>query len=367
MKLQQRALETKVSFLLWLALVATQLLGVCSKAAVNVDIANATGVAKAKRFLRTAGTSGRHKSGRIAFAGAAKNSTRPQRIAGTPGIHESGLASAAVKLRKYRRNAVTSGSHKPGRTDLVRASEKLMKFRRRNIAATSASHKSGRIALASASTNSTRFRKIAGTSGSHKSSRSGLATATKLFKSRRLADTESGRIDLTEFDTHPSRPERIEVIQVPSEAMQRILMQSDNPVLMQRSSAKFRRASEPVNVEETMPLMFGIPKMVWVILADVLAMVIFVGCTFCVAWADKVVKERGWGQDPYSLDSHLEAASQLQASALGKAFPRPELEAAPRTSATPSLGPYSLTPSFTFVTNPPRCDRPAIEKTVLSV
>merc|ERR1719310_682041 len=50
------------------------------------------------------------------------------------------------------------------------------------------------------------------------------------------------------------------------------------PLLLQRRAARFLRRRDPKNIEENMDMLFGVPKVVWVLLADAVAMAVWIGC-----------------------------------------------------------------------------------------
>jgi len=389
MKQQQTASEKRVSFFLCLAILPAQLQGASPKTATDTSLA---GASNSRKNRKTANTSGGHAFSKANLATIPINFTRNHQIIDASDSRESteiGDASAAPS--SIRHHDVLAASHfgkkwqefhKSGHNGPTRAG--ATSSRLPSTADTSNIHKLAtqqiqtslqilrRIGPARAATNSSRPRTIDAASalkeipsGNHTSGETGHASEDSwLRRVRRAADisrkreneprkTEvaSGQEKTLRFrgGTGSSGGRKSSSIAVRS-AFAKLASaaqiahstqdsqsvhgaettqsshSSRNPVLIQRSSARLRR-KEPRNVEE-IPLIWGVPKMVWVILFDVVAMGIFLLCTVCVAWADRAVQEKGWAnQGPYQPDPLL---------------------AAPARSLflTPTVGSQGRTPSF---------------------
>lgn len=123
--------------------------------------------------------------------------------------------------------------------------------------------------------------------------------------------------------------------------------------LLQRGTAHHTKEhQEPAataieEVEQETPLIWGIPKVVWVILADVCAMVLFLGCSVFAAWADRIAKENGLQQKSTQFG--------LEHSGFQHHYPlwadrdpiwRQERDLFRPPELTPTLGPHQLAPAF---------------------
>lgn len=123
--------------------------------------------------------------------------------------------------------------------------------------------------------------------------------------------------------------------------------------LLQRGTAHHTKGQqEPAataieEVEQETPLIWGIPKVVWVILADVCAMVLFLGCSVFAAWADRIAKENGLQQKSTQFG--------LEHSGFQHHYPlwadrdpiwRQERDLFRPPELTPTLGPQQLAPAF---------------------
>jgi len=328
MKLQQRTSGKRVVFFLWL----------------GYNLSGVAGAATNSSRVRPAGASGIHEYGRLGLAAAAPmnavalNLSRPPRVASTLGEHEPGQHHLARPGSSRSPRIAEANLTRLQKSQNAHASVATLSPRLRRIAPTSGKHESiFQIGLASARTNSiglransTRRLRIADTSGNH---RIGLSSArANSTRHLRLADTsDNHRIAVRQtFAKLTSEAHRVHSAQSSHS--------SHSPVLMQRSATRFRKgfhgtfhglsSAEPRNVEE-IPLIWGVPKMVWVILADVVAMGIFLGCTVLAAWADRAVQEQKLqSPSPYPPDPMLLAAARM---------------------ASPGQPPPSLTPSFTYL------------------
>jgi len=384
---QQPASERKVLFFLCLAILPVQLEGACPKTATDTSLA---GAVISRRFRKTANTSGApsrqaslvtialnftrtpritdtsgsresteidnastapssvrlqgvlatshfgkkwhefHKSGQNSPASAPKNSSRLWSTADTsnmklamqqmqtslPKLRKIGPVRAATNSSRPRRIDASSalmklysGNHKSDKTGHASEDSWLRRVRRAADISRKRKNEPRKIESASGQEKTLRFPSGSGSSGGRKSSSIAVrSTFAKLASAAQIAhSTQSSQ-----------RAHGAQTAQRPHS--------SHNPVLMQRSSSRLRR-SEPRDVEE-IPLIWGVPKMVWVILFDVIAMGLFLCCTVLVAWADRAVQEKGWGsQGPYQPDPLLMAPVRSP-------------------SLTPTLGNIPQTPSF---------------------
>lgn len=82
--------------------------------------------------------------------------------------------------------------------------------------------------------------------------------------------------------------------------------EADATVLIQRRVSRFLRRGEPHNVEDGLPLMWGVPKIVWVILATAVALGAWLGCIGAALW---------FARQPLAKTPEEEQREQMQAAA----------------------------------------------------
>lgn len=320
MKREQRQVSTQRFPIFWLALAALQLQDVCPKAIVN------RGHDHMSLPPRIADTTSKLQSVKkpgilplLHSATVAKSSRSPGRNSTQLKPAETSLARVAYHVPRPGKNAQPSGQHEsifqihPGRTRMNELMNATKHLRRQQ---TSGKHDSTfQVGHTIAKTNSSKLQ-LANTSltGHHR-------VAVKQAFAKLASEVHS----------------------VHSKTAAHSIQHPHSQVLIQRGTShlrglKFLSRHEPRNVEEV-PLIWGVPKMVWVILADVLAMGVFLGCTVLAAWADRAVQEKGWQSGsistPYQPDPLLLPQGRS-----------PELT--PQISAHPSV---NLTPSFTHLKN----------------
>lgn len=298
MKQERPAFKKKVSVFLCLSILPAQLQGA---------------------YLKTAADS---------LAGAATNLSRLRSTADASNIHKLATQQLQTSVQSLHKIGLVRASPNSSQPRKLDASSVLLKLPSSNQTSIEVGHASEdtwlrRVRRAAERKNEPR-RKIEAASGQEKTLRfvSGVGSSAGRKSSRNAVRSTFAKLASAAHIAHSTQSSQSAH---GTEAAQRS-HSSHNPVLIQRSSARLRR-SEPRDVEE-IPLIWGVPKMVWVILFDVLAMGIFLCCTVIVAWADRAVQEKGWGsQGPYQPDPLLMAPVRSP-------------------SLTPTLGPQALTPSF---------------------
>lgn len=328
MKQEQRQVSTKRVPILWLAIAAVQLQGVCPKAVVSRG--HDLGRDITSRSPRITNTSGKQRSARNLSATVSKSPRSG--AANSTKLRSSGSVVANIARHVPRSGAANSTKLRSSGSVVANIARHVPRPAQNGQA--SGQHESVfQIHLGRARINSTKHLRRQDTSGKHEA----------IFQiGHTIAKTNSSKLRLA--NTSLTGHHRVAVKQAFAKLASEVhSVHTKNgvhsQVLIQRGTTHLRR-HEPRNVEEV-PLIWGVPKMVWVILADVLAMGIFLGCTVLAAWADRAVQEKGWqngSSTPYPPDPMLLPQGRS-----------PTLT--PQITTPPPPASASLTPSFTYLKN----------------